>query len=347
LTVIVNGRGWRWLWASALVTTAVLAIGFLAVNLVEPLHEWAQQQPWMGRLDEVLQAETGTGKVRSLIWEGALRLILPHPPIEYPPTITDPNGHPDPFNALRPLVGYGPESMYVAYNRFYPPLLGHYESRTASPDRSHNETLDSLVITGLLGFTAYLWLFGSLFYFGLSWLGLVPGPRWRNLLPGMMLLGAIAGVVAVIPTVGPHFFGLAIPVGMVLGLLVYLVVYGFLAGSDPAHTRTSHPDQILLMGILAAFVAHLVEINFGIAIASTRTTFWALAAAFVLVGTRQIREQEERPAPLSPPSGPARKKKGRRQPPPACPASRARAEKVPSWLWTVLGSALIGSLILG
>lgn len=348
LTAIVNGRGWRWLWASALVTTAVLAAGFLVVNLVGPIHSWAQQQPWMGRLDEVLQAETGTGKVRSLIWEGALRLILPHEPIEYPPTTADPTGHPDPFNAIRPLVGYGPESMYVAYNRFYPPLLGHYESRTASPDRSHNETLDSLVITGLLGFTAYLWTFGSLFYYGLSWLGLVPGRRWRILLLGMMALGAVAGVVAVIPTVGPHFFGLALPIGMVLGLLAYLVIYGFAVGSGPALAHDAHPDGILLMGILAAFVAHLVEINFGIAIASTRTTFWALAAAFVLVGTRQILEREERPAPPQPapaPVGP--KKKRRRQPVPARPAPKARAGRIPSWLWTALGSALIGSFILG
>ncbi len=346
MTVIVNGRGWRWLWASALATTIVLAAGFLAVNLVEPLHEWAQQQPWMGRLDEVLQAESGTGKVRSLIWEGALRLILPHPPIEYPPTTADPDGHPDPFNAIRPLVGYGPESMYVAYNRFYPPLLGHYESRTASPDRSHNETLDSLVITGLLGFTAYLWMFGSLFYYGLSWLGMVPGHRWRGLLPGLMALGAVIGIAAVAVTIGPHFFGLAIPIGMVLGMLAYLVLYGFKArsGSEPA--RSAHPDQILLMGILAAFVAHLVEINFGIAIASTRTTFWTLAAVFALVGTRQIVGQEERPAPPQPPSAPARKKKRRSRSLPTRPAPRAH-RGTPSWLWTALGSALIGSLILG
>ena len=37
-------------------------------------------------------------------------------------------------------------------NRFYPPDLAHVEARNASPDRSHNETFDSLAITGLLGF---------------------------------------------------------------------------------------------------------------------------------------------------------------------------------------------------
>ncbi len=346
LWAIVNQKGWRWLWASALVIVLLFAAGFLTVNLVEPVNAWAQEQPWMGRLDEVLQAETGTGKVRSLIWEGALRLILPHEPLQYPATTTHPEGRSDPFNVLRPLIGYGPESMYVAYNRFYPPLLGHYESRTASPDRSHNETLDSLVITGLLGFVAYLWMFGSLFYFGLSWLGWIPDARRRRLFFGLLVAGALVGVAVVIPTVGLHFFGLAIPVGMVLGMLAYLVLCGFfLPDSLPA----PHPHQVMLIGILAAFVAHLVEINFGIAIASTRTTFWALAGVFVLLGTQQVVEREETPAvrkeePALPQKG-SRKKHRRRYAPPPAPAPSAGG--VPSWLWPALGAALIGSLILG
>ncbi|MEZ4646278.1 MAG: hypothetical protein R3E31_26740 [Chloroflexota bacterium] len=49
------------------------------------------------------------------------------------------------LTSLRPLIGYGPESMYVAYNRFYPPELATVEARNASPDRSHNETFDALV----------------------------------------------------------------------------------------------------------------------------------------------------------------------------------------------------------
>ena len=30
-------------------------------------------------------------------------------------------------NALRPLIGYGPEAMWMAFNPFYPPDLAHYE----------------------------------------------------------------------------------------------------------------------------------------------------------------------------------------------------------------------------
>jgi MFS family permease len=227
MAFIVNRWGWRWLWISALLIAIFFSVGFLAVNLVEPIHEWSRNQPWLGRLDDVLQAEGGTGKVRSLLWEQALAMSLPHEPIEYPPTTSNPTWRPDPFNAIRPLVGYGPESMFVAGNRFYPPLLGHYEARTSSGDRAHNETMDTLVITGLLGFSAYLWLFGSVFFFGLRWMGLLPGDWRRTVFFVLQVLGSAITIAIVATTVGPHFFGLAIPVGMVGGLVLYLIVYGF------------------------------------------------------------------------------------------------------------------------
>ena len=143
-----------------IVASAFLAVFNLPSSPLDPL----KQVPYVGRLGRIFETESGTGKVRELIWEGALPLVLPHPPI-WSPTTGD-----DPFNAIRPLVGYGPEAMYVAFNPFYPPDLAHYESRNASPDRSHNETFDSLVMTGLLGFGAYILLFVSVFYFGLKWL---------------------------------------------------------------------------------------------------------------------------------------------------------------------------------
>jgi O-antigen ligase len=82
--------------------------------------------------------------------------------------------------------------MYVAYNRFYPPDLAHYESRNASPDRSHNETWDSLVITGIIGLLAYQFLFISVFIYGLRWVGLMPTDRERNIFIWGWLIGGLA-----------------------------------------------------------------------------------------------------------------------------------------------------------
>jgi tetratricopeptide (TPR) repeat protein len=347
LAFVVSRRTWRWLWISALAMVTVFAIVFLLINLSGPLHRWALEQPSLSRLARVLQHESGTGKVRSLIWEGALDLVLPHEPIEYPPARAYPEGRPDSLNALRPLVGYGPESMYVAYNRFYPPLLGHFESRTASPDRSHNETMDSLAITGLLGFIAYLWLFGSIFYFGLRWLGLLPTGWRRNAFFVLQVAGALASVAVVIFAIGPHFFGLAIPIGMVGGLFIYLIVYGFSVYWEQGTASESHPHLILLTGILSAVAAHFVEINFGIAIASTRTTFWAFAGVLVVAGLDLIGEQESVPGGTGGESAGSRKRgargrRGRRRaaPSPAQPA-------LPTWLWPTFAVAVIGGFVLG
>ena len=352
LTFIVNRRGWRWLWISAMAMAVPFIAGFLAINLIEPVQEWSREQPELRRLSTVLQSESGTGMVRALIWEGGLQMILPHDPIQFPATTTDPNGHPDPFNSMRFLVGYGPESMYVAYNSFYPPLLGHYESRTASPDRSHNETLDSLIITGLLGFIAYLWLFGGVFYFGLRWIGVLPDDWRRTLFFALLAVGAVVAVAAVIPTVGPHFFGLAIPVGMVGGLFVYLVVYGISVYWESGAAPQPHPRLILLTGILSAIVAHFIEINFGIGIASTRTTFWAFAGVLVVAGLNLVREREEEAGEQR--SGGAgeqgsrgardrRKRKKRRQP----TNKQTNQHTLPAWLWATFAIALLGGFILG
>jgi len=344
LAFIVSRRGWRWLWLSVMTITVPFIAGFLVINLVGPVHERVLQTP-LNRVARVLQHESGTGMVRSLIWEGALDMILPHAPIRFPPTTGDPNGHPDPFNVLRPLVGYGPESMYAAYNSFYPPLLGHYEKRTASPDRSHNETMDALVITGLLGLAAYLWLFGSLFTFGLRWLGLLPGGWRRILFFALLVVGAAVATAIVVPTIGVHFFCLAIPIGMVGGLFVYLIVHAFSVYWEAQPAPKLHPHFILLTGILSAMVAHFVEINFGISIASTRTTFWAFAGLFVVAGMELVREQRTEPQSQetrNKKQGDRRRKRRRKATTPSPVQSR-----LPAWLGATLTVAVIGGFVLG
>jgi tetratricopeptide (TPR) repeat protein len=340
---IINRRGWRWLWAGALLLAVLFAVFFLLINLVDPIHNWSKQLPWLGRLGDVLHESGGsTGRVRAYIWEGALKMILPHEPIEFPPVTENSSWRPDAFNFLRPLVGYGPESMYVAYNRFYPPKLGHVESRTATPDRSHNETLDMLVITGLLGLAAYLWVFGSIFYFGLRWMGFVPDD-WRRVLFFALLVGmAVIAVIVSGVLLGPHFFGLAIPVGMVGGLFIYLIVYGFSLYWEPEAMPGVHPHFGLLSGILAAVVAHFIEVNFGIAIASTRTILWTLAGMLVVIGMNQMRDrvtESQRVESGEEKSGKRRRKRRKRR--------QAVTRSLPDWLGSTLAVGAVGGFILG
>lgn len=164
--VLLLSLRWRKKWFTWIVIgVAVFASAFLLVlNIKNGPLEGLRQSPAIGRFGRILDSESNNALVRKYIWQGATKLISPHVPIEFP------DGSKDAFNFLRPLIGYGPESMYVAFNPFYVPSLGQVEKRNASPDRSHNETWDSLVITGILGFVAYLLVFISIFYYGYKWM---------------------------------------------------------------------------------------------------------------------------------------------------------------------------------
>jgi tetratricopeptide (TPR) repeat protein/O-antigen ligase len=268
----------RWMTISGVVLVLVAGIFLVLLNLQNGPLEGLRQNPAFTRLGDLLNAESRTGQVRTLIWKGASELVQPHAPLEFP------DGSVDKFNFLRPLIGYGPESMYVAYNRFYPPELTKVEKRNASPDRSHNETWDSLVITGVLGLVVYLTLFGSLLYYGLKWLGLVQNNRQRNLYLILYLLGGVVSTSIFVPWQGIIFLGVALPFGLVLGAIVYMIiisVFGHVQGSNSEEEKLR---AYLLLGLLGAVIAHFIEINFGIAIASTRTYFWVYAALIMLVG---------------------------------------------------------------
>jgi len=289
-------------WAFAVVGVALVGALFLvAFNLPRSPLAPFRNLPYIGRLGQVLETDSGTGLVRVLIWEGVVKLVPPHEPLEFP------SGELDKWNFLRPWLGYGPESMYVAYNRFYPPDLAHVEARNASPDRSHNETFDALVFTGLVGFVVYMTLFTSLFYHGLRWLGLIKSPstglpsatlgtgragpstglraspRERNVFLFLWLGFGFLVMVGFWWVLGANFVGVALPFGMMIGLGTYLAIYTFFFYKGEISGEEA-PYQILLIALLSALVAHFIEIHFGIAIAATRTYFWVYAALVVVIG---------------------------------------------------------------
>ncbi|PKO22866.1 MAG: hypothetical protein CVU38_07120 [Chloroflexi bacterium HGW-Chloroflexi-1] len=285
-------RAPRWISAGVrpawctLIGLTILLIAFVGVLNVQdgPLSPLCEKQ-YIDRVCTLTSLTEGTNAVRVLIWEGVVDMMLkPHAPIQYP------DGSPDTLNVIRPLIGYGPESMWVAYNRFYPPDLAHYEARNASPDRSHNETFDTLVQTGLIGFGVQLLLFGSVFYYALRWLGLMRGAGRRNLFVALLAGGAMLGVI--IPWLADgslRLAGLGLPVGLIAGLIIYVTVDLLLtpqgqAREGPDLVASGGRRQLLILAIFAAIVAHFVEVHFGIAIAATRTHFWVLSAVLVVAG---------------------------------------------------------------
>ncbi|MFO7541055.1 MAG: peptidylprolyl isomerase [Chloroflexota bacterium] len=307
LGLVAAGRGWRWLWLSWLMVAAFVGVWVVLFNLpqeireplrpapvvgqvIETMDEW-RGLPEVGRLGRVLEAGERTSRVRVLIWEGALDLIMPHEPLRFP------DGSEDRWNLMRPLIGYGPESMYVAYNRFYPPELGTIEARNASPDRAHNETFDALVITGLLGFIVWQILYLSVFYYGFKWLGVVRSSRERNLLVGLWIGVGLVTALGFSLWRGPEYLGVALPFGSIGGLVLYLIYYALFAQPDDEASDPFAPERLLLVALVAAIAAHYIEIHFGIAIAATRLHFFTYAGLMLVLG-HLLPQQAEVPAPV-------------------------------------------------
>jgi tetratricopeptide (TPR) repeat protein len=81
---------------------------------------------------------SGTGDVRVFIWQGSGGLIRE-----------------------RPILGWGPETMIYVYSKYYPSGLGHIERANAAPDRNHDEEMDFLVFSGVLGLLAWFAILGT------------------------------------------------------------------------------------------------------------------------------------------------------------------------------------------
>ena len=162
-----SSRSIRWLRAmligwGTLISSTVLFL--LVFNLSQaPIFERLREIPYIGRLGSLTASNEGTGRVRVLIWSGdehaggSVALIQSNP--------------------LRALIGWGPESMFVAFNPFYPPSLTEVETRGASPDRAHQAQLDELVTRGLLGLASYLFLLLS--FLLLCWRLMRQSSEWR------------------------------------------------------------------------------------------------------------------------------------------------------------------------
>ncbi|RME50313.1 MAG: tetratricopeptide repeat protein, partial [Caldilineae bacterium] len=244
--------------------------------------------PALSRLSGALDTSRGTGKVRVLIWEAAQKLVAPHEPLGIPGDYTDG------VNAIRPLVGYGPESMFNAFAFVYPPELAHVEQRGSSADRSHNETMDSLVMTGVVGFLAFYFLMGSLFYYAIKWLGWVPDRKAGIRLMIFMALAGVAGVL--LPYVLQGTFTLSVlglPFGLFGGFFLYLCVQAFLPQSPEARPVIPVNYVLLLIGMLGAFIGHFLEVHFVFSIAATYTYFWAylgLMVALARIGRAEAKE---------------------------------------------------------
>ena len=250
-------QGVRW---PVFALVALLALATLGQRLDTPLRSGMES---LGRLGDLFDLQRGTGKSRTLLWEGATELLGESP--------------------VRTMIGFGPETLRLAFYHVYPPELLRYERRDATPDRIHNETLDALVMTGAFGAIAELALFVCCFYYGLRWLGLVTSRAERNGFVASVVAGGAAG--AILPyllTRRLHFS----PLGLSLGIAVALVGHGAwcVLRRPPDVPRALRSSDLLLAGLCAGILAHFVEIQVGVATCATRLYFFTYASLMLVIG---------------------------------------------------------------
>ena len=273
VVVILRRKGFRWLWL-AFIFQIILLLGFIAfLNVPKSPLSVLRDAPYIGRLGHLSEAESGTAKVRAIIWRGTVELIGSNP--------------------LRMIVGNGPESMKYVWDPHSPRELAHYEARNASPDRSHNETFDLLVTTGLIGLLVYMFLIGTIVYYGLKWLDFVSRKSGAIFFVCLCAAGSLAGAFLPRWVEGSHAFsGVGLPIGFLVGLFLYLA-----ANPSPGKPEIDGSSGIgrylLLLALLSGIVAHFVEIQTGIAIGSTRLYFFVFAALLALAGTNRISKTAE------------------------------------------------------
>lgn len=270
---------------------AMLALGglgvsgvvfLLAVNLPNSPLAALRAVPQVGRLVSLASNPGDSADARLLIWEGNANLVRPHEPLRFP------EGSPDSLNSIRPLVGYGPETMYLVYGQSFPPALALVYAGDTLVGRSHNETWDWFVNSGILGVLAYQLLFLSIFLYGLGWIGMMPTPRARNLFVGLWIGLGTSGGLAAILLGEPKYLGIAVPAGTVAAIGLHLMICAVQFNQDKIPTALSRADQVLLAIFLAAVVSHYVEIQFAFGVASTRLLFWICAGMLVVIGSGKL-----------------------------------------------------------
>ena len=285
----------HWLWAPWLGAGALGILLLVAVNLTGPtflpILAPVREAPYVGRLTRVLGTEDSTARARILLWDAATELLRRTEPLGIPGDVSAP---PDRHHALRPLVGYGPETIKEVVAAVYRPELVRFEG-SLRPDRAHNETIHAVLTTGLLGVLAYYVLMISLLTYALGLLGWV-GDRAsrRTLIPIVVMSGALGVAAAMVldRTDSPFtFVGLALPFGVVAGMLIYVAVQ--CARRGVAVERRDRIEHALGLAVFAGIVGHFLDVQYAFSTASTQTYFWVLAGLLVALRRQDVKPGNE------------------------------------------------------
>ncbi len=236
---------------------ALVVTGLALVAVVVALS-WVGL-PGLGRLGSLLDPSSRTAQERALVWHALADLAAA-----------------DPGRALR---GYGPDTlMYVLPPHLPDELIRLTGDQTF--DRAHNVVWEWWLTAGVAGVATLFLLYLAALVTGFGLLGL-----WRTRRQAGWLLATLGAGTAIGAAV-PALLGAAplAALGAPLGLVAAALLFAALARPDGV--GPPDPSAWLVMGALAALVAHLVEGALGLPTASAELTFWVLLGALAALAAR-------------------------------------------------------------
>jgi len=221
--------------------------------------------PGLGRLAMIVPLGGQTGDpLRLAFWE-KLPGILDEP-------LLLPSGEGDAWHPIRPLVGFGPNTVEAVASS---QAAFIYEGlrRTTHPS-THNILWDLMLNGGLVAVAAYLGFFLWVFRAGLGRLGMVQ-PKWVWA-AGLAIAGTLLGGAAAALLFSSALIAAGCQAGFLAGVFIPTA---FLGRKDTAPTLDK--EEALLIALMAALVGHFVDMTFIFPVPSTALLFWVAAGMVI------------------------------------------------------------------
>lgn len=197
-------------------------------------------------------------------------------------------GTPDPWAMLRPLIGYGPDTLDQIHGLlvdYHPEIEELSVTRDTARqaiviDRFHNVFFDMRAMTGWLGLVAFVAVYEAVLYLGLRGLGLLrPGQWWQVMAAQAAGVPFGIGLTSVV-VVEMETRAIA-PVGVMLGGLLGMMAWVGWQAFTPGEARSLDARRAALTGVLCVAVGRWVELQFGFQLAMTEPLWWVLMGLLV------------------------------------------------------------------
>ncbi len=270
---------------AALALTGSVILGLAGLALLAREIPAVRQIPVVERLAMIVPVGTGTGdEFRRAVWEKSPAMTLRGSPMVFP------DGQTDGWWRIRPLVGYGPETLPTMFPQQV--FIGGAAPGVGIESRLHNSFWDTVQSVGLLGLAATLLLQAAVFSRGLSGLGLcgIRSRHWRLAAAGV-LLGLFSGLAMEL-YFGTGYFGLGFPVGFAGGLILWPLITEW-RGGQAAAAHECGPAASLMIALLAALTAHWIDMCFAFPTANTSALAWICAGSIVALGGSGVLSGDE------------------------------------------------------